>query len=182
MNKKFGNNSHNISTSKDNKINSIKKNRFFSQEKAKKFYKIKPNFNAEIIKNKIKTNKSVEKTNDFKKDNKENIYINNIKNNPSKICCRSSINRIKEVIKKIFSNKSNPVNNNNNLIINTFNSNSSVILRCKVVNKLCNLYFELHVSFCKDTQKYVIIKPNLLSGNKLLFMKLFQKVKNELQN
>ena len=181
MNKKIRNNSHNITASKDNKINLIKKNRFFSQERAKKFYKIKPNFNAELIKYKIKTNKSVEKTNDLKKDYKENIYFNNLKNNPSKICCKSSIIKIKEIIKKIFNNNLNPANNNN-LIINTFNSNSSVILRCKVVNKLCNLYFELHVSFCKDSQKFVIIKPKLLSGNKLLFMKLFEKVRNELQN
>ena len=181
MNKKIRNNSHNITASKDNKINLIKKNRFFSQERAKKFYKIKPNFNAELIKYKIKTNKSVEKTNDLKKDYKENIYFNNLKNNPSKICCKSSIIKIKEIIKKIFNNNLNPANKNN-LIINTFNSNSSIILRCKVVNKLCNLYFELHVSFCKDSQKFVIIKPNLLSGNKLLFMKLFEKVRNELQN
>ena len=181
MNKKIRNNSHNITASKDNKINLIKKNRFFSQERAKKFYKIKPNFNAELIKYKIKTNKSVEKTNDLKKDYKENIYFNNLKNNPSKICCKSSIIKIKEIIKKIFNNNLNPANNNN-LILNTFTSNSSVILRCKVVNKLCNLYFELHVSFCKDSQKFVIIKPNLLSGNKLLFMKLFEKVRNELQN
>ena len=123
----------------------------------------------------------MEKTNDLKKDYKENIYFNNLKNNPSKICCKSSIIKIKEIIKKIFNNNLNPANNNN-LIINTFNSNSSVILRCKVVNKLCNLYFELHVSFCKDSQKFVIIKRNLLSGNKLLFMKLFEKVRNELQN
>ena len=181
MYKKIRNNSHNITASKDNKINLIKKNRFFSQERAKKFYKIKPNFNAELIKYKIKTNKSVEKTNDLKKDYKENIYFNNLKNNPSKICCKSSIIKIKEIIKKIFNNNLNPANKNN-LIINTFNSNSSIILRCKVVNKLCNLYFELHVSFCKDSQKFVIIKPNLLSGNKLLFMKLFEKVRNELQN
>ena len=182
MNMKIRNDSHGITTSKDNKINSTKKKSFFSQEKTKKYYKIKPSSNTELVKNIIKSNKSMEKNNDSKKDNKEQIYINNIKNNPSKICCRSSINRIKEVIKKIFCSKLNTINNNNNFMINTFNSNSSVILRCKLVNKLCNLYFELHVSFCKDSQKYVLIKPNLLSGNKSHFMKLFEKIKNELQN
>ena len=65
-------------------------------------------------------------------------------------------------------------------MINTFYLNSNAILRCKLINKFYNLYFELHISFYKDSQKYVLIKPNLLKGNKLIFMKLFEKIKNEL--
>ena len=67
-------------------------------------------------------------------------------------------------------------------MINTFYSNSNVVLRCKLINKLCNLYFELHISSNKESQKYVLIKPNLLKGNKLFFMKLFGKIKDELLN
>ena len=186
LNKKIrnniSNNSHSITNRKENRVNSAKVKRFLSQEKAKKYYKINPNSNTEIIKDAIKTNKNSQKNNELKKENKEQIY-NNMNNSPSVICCKSSINKIKSAIRNIFSNKLYSVtNNNNNLIINTFNSNSNVILRCKLVNKICNLYFELHISFCKDSQKYVLIKPNLLSGNKSFFMKFFEKFKNELQN
>ena len=186
LNKKIryniSNNSHSITNTKENRVNSAKVKRFLSQEKAKKYYKINPNSNTEIVKDAIKTNKNSQKNNELKKENKEQIY-NNMNNSPSIICCKSSINKIKSAIRNIFSNKLYSVtNNNNNLIINTFNSNSNVILRCKLVNKICNLYFELHISFCKDSQKYVLIKPNLLSGNKSLFMKFFEKFKNELQN
>ena len=186
LNKKIrnniSNNSHSITNRKENRVNSAKVKRFLSQEKAKKYYKINPNSNTEIVKDAIKTNKNSQKDNELKKENKEKIY-NNMNNSPSIICCKSSINKIKSAIRNIFSNKLYSVtNNNNNLIINTFNSNSNVILRCKLVNKICNLYFELHISFCKDSQKYVLIKPNLLSGNKSFFMKFFEKFKNELQN
>ena len=189
LNKKIrnniSNNSHSITNRKENRVNSAKVKRFLSQEKAKKYYKINPNSNTEIVKDAIKTNKNSQKDNELKKENKEKIYnnMNNMNNSPSIICCKSSINKIKSAIRNIFSNKLYSVtNNNNNLIINTFNSNSNVILRCKLVNKICNLYFELHISFCKDSQKYVLIKPNLLSGNKSFFMKFFEKFKNELQN
>ena len=178
------------SSTKNNKDNSIKKKYFHSQERAQKIYKINDNINLGILKNKNLYNKNnnnqnkIIKTDDIKSNinNEDQNYFNKINNIPSLICCKSSINRIKEVVKKVFSNKLYTVNNKNNSVINTYYSNSSAILRCKLVNKLCNLYFELHINFYKDSKKYFLIKPNLLKGNKLFFMKLFEKIKNELLN
>ena len=177
-----------ISLSKANKDNLAKRKSFLSQERAKKLDQVKKTrinkfisnniINKNIIINKIPKKENIKQTSIEKDKN----YFNNLNNNPSLICTKHSINRIKEVVKKVFSNKINTMNNNNNLIINTLYSNSSIILRCKFVNKICKIYFELHISFCKDSQKFVLIKPNLLNGNKLFFMKLFEKIKNELIN
>ena len=171
----------NLSSLRENKNNIHRKKRFFSQERVKKFFQIKD-------KNML-NNKDAKINKDSKKEkikhisiSKEQNYINNINNLPTLICCKSSINGIKEVIKKVFASKYYSGNNINNSMINTFYSNSNVILRCKLINKLCNLYFELNISFFKDSQKYVLIKPYLLKGNKIFFMKLFEKIKNELLN
>ena len=179
---------HSLSSAKENKENTTRKKRLISQEKVKEFTQKKPTSNIAIIKDKIlykndnNNNKNSQINKESKKENINQDYINNINNNPSMICCKASINKIKEVLKKVLANKLYTVNNKNNSIINTFYSNSSIILRCKLINKLCNLYFELHISFCKESQKYVLIKPNLLSGNKLFFMKLFSNLKSELLN
>ena len=179
------------STLKENKNNSIKKKKFFSQERTKKYYQMQPNTNLEIVKDKLITNNN--KDNQNKKDSKKEIinqisidkgqnYFNNINNVPSLICCKSSITKIKEVVKKVLSNKLYIGNNKNNSMINTFYTNNNVILRCKLTNKICNLYFELQISLYQESQKYLIIKPNLLKGNKLFFMKIFEKIKNDLLN
>ena len=180
-----------LSSLRENKNNITKKKRFFSQERAKKFFQIKPNKNIKAMKDKNVSDKNNNNpiNNNMKKDDMKQIsknegqnqnYINN--NTTSIIYCNSSLTRIREVVQRILSNRLYTANNQRGLMINTFYSNSSVILRCKLVNKICNLYFELHISFNKDSQKYVTIKPNLLKGNKLIFMKLFEKIKNELIN
>ena len=178
---------HSLSSAKENKDSSTKKKRFSWQERVKEFTQRKPISNLAIIKDNIlykndNNNKNTQIKKETKKENVNQDYINNINNNPSMICCKASINKIKEVLKKILSNKFYTINNKNNTTINTYYSNSSIVLRCKLINKLCNLYFELHISLCKDSQKYVIIKPNLLNGNKLFFMKLFSNLKSELLN
>ena len=184
--KKVMNNLSNVKSSlsslRENKNNLTRKKRFFSQERVKKFFHIKD-------KNLINNNKDDKINKGSKKEkikhisiSKDQNYINNINNLPTLICCKGSINRIKEVIKKVFASKYYSGSNINNSMINTFYSNSNVILRCKLINKLCNLYFELNISLYKDSQKYVLIKPYLLKGNKIFFMKLFEKIKNELLN
>ena len=182
---------NNLSSLKENKDNFIRKRHFISQEKAKKFYQIKPNTNLGIIKDKnlINNNKNIKLNKETEKENIKNIsitkdknYINNINKMPALICCKSSISKIKEVVRKVISNKLYLGNNKYLPMINTFYSNSNVVLRCRLVDKLYNLYFELNISIFKDSQKYVIIKPNLLKGNKIIFMKLFEKIKNELIN
>ena len=184
--KKVMNNLSNVKSSlsslRENKNNLTRKKRFFSQERVKKFFHIKD-------KNLINNNKDDKINKGSKKEkikhisiSKDQNYINNINNLPTLICCKSSINRIKEVIKKVFASKYYSGSKINNSMINTFYSNSNVILRCKLINKLCNLYFELNISFYKDSQKYVLIKPYLLKGNKIFFMKLFEKIKSELLN
>ena len=178
------------SSTKTNKDN-LKRNKYYhSQERAQKLYKLNNNNNFGILKNSnlynnnyLKQNKNIKIKNDNYKQNlntKDQNYFNKLNNIPSLICCKSSINKIKELVKKVFSNKLYTVNNKNNSVISTYYSNSCAILRCKLVNKLCNIYFELHINLYKDSQKYFIIKPRLLKGNKLFFMKLFEKIKNEL--
>ena len=176
------NNSQFSTKSNKDKIN---RKYYHSQEKVQKFYKINNNLNFGFLKknnnNYLRLNK-IKKIDDINSNiiNNEQYYFNKINNIPSLICCKSSVNKIKEVVKKVFSNKLYSLNNKNNSVINTYYSNSSAVLRCKLVNKLCNVYFELHINLYKDYQKYVLIKPKLLKGNKLFFMKLFEKIKNEL--
>ena len=182
---------NNSSTLKENKDTFIRKRHYISQEKPKKFYQIKPYTNLGILKDKnlinisknMKINKNTEKENVKSiSATKDKNYINNINKMSSLICCKCSISKIKEVVKKAISTKLYLGNNKNSPIINTFYSNSSVVLRCRLVDKLYNLYFELNISVVKDSQKYLLIKPNLLKGNKSFFMKLFEEIKNELIN
>jgi len=176
------NNNNSLSSFRKNQNNITRKKRFFSQERAKKYSPIKLNSNPGISKdvNFLNNYKNSKKENTKHISNNKDPNYNNLNNLPSLICCKSSIKQIKEVVKKVFASKLYAGNNGNNSMINTFYLNSNAILRCKLINKFYNLYFELHISFYKDSQKYVLIKPNLLKGNKLIFMKLFEKIKNEL--
>ena len=73
-------------------------------------------------------------------------------------------------------------NDKNNCIINVVVSYSGAILKCKNFNKINNLNFELHVSSFKDIKNYALIRPTLINGNNMVFLELFEKLKNELLN
>ena len=164
----------------------IKRNHFLSMEKDNKKYNIDNNqFNIPIKSNILSNNNNniyKQKNKNFKENSKTNNYyekkvIDKINKISSLICCKCSIDKIKELTEKIFFK-----NDKNNSIINVAVSYSGAILKCKNLNKINNLCFELHVSSFKDIKNYAIIKPTLIKGNNLLFEELFEKLKNELIN
>ena len=163
----------------------VKKINFLSQEKVSKKLnlinnpfnlptkaKIAPNNNivfSNIQNNKIK-NENLKSTYHI-----ENKIIDEINKIQPLICCKTTIDKLKELVERIFFK-----NDKINSAINIISSYSGVILRCKILNKISNLNFELHVSNFNDAKNYVLIKPSLKNGNNSLFFELFEKLKNEL--
>lgn len=155
----------------------VKKINFLSQEKVSK----KPNlinnpFNLST-KAKISPNNNIVfsnvQNNKIKNENLKSFEkINKIQ---TLICCKTTIDKLKELVERIFFK-----NDKINSTINIISSYSGVILRCKILNKISNLNFELHVSNFNDAKNYVLIKPSLKNGNNSLFFELFEKLKNEL--
>ena len=107
----------------------------------------------------------------------EKKIINKINKIPFLICCKGSINKIREKIEKIFTR-----NEKSNSIINVESSNSEMKLKCKIANKFFKILFELHISTFKDAKNHVLIKPELIKGNKAGFLEIFGKFKNQLLN
>ena len=181
---------YNIKTSMNNHSSMlVKRNYFQSLEKVNRKFKL-VNSPFKIAKNSkilhIKNNSVVSSIHNNKniksENNKPNIYyqrniINKINKFPALICCKCSIDKIKEKIEKIFCK-----NDKNNSIINFVNSYSGIILKCKTMNKIYNLDFEIHISPFNDDKKYSLIKPNLIKGNNVMFFELYEKLKNELLN
>ena len=165
----------------------IKTNHFLSKEKNNKKYNLDNNpFNLPIKSNINSNNNNIiykQKNKNFMKDNsKENNYneqkvIDKINKISSLICCKCSIDKLKELTEKIFFK-----NDKNNSIINVDISYSGAILKCKNFKKINNLSFDLHISSFKDIKNYALIRPTLIKGNNLLFLELFEKLKNELLN
>ena len=195
-----GNTFMKINTSKNNIYNNnkktsiknikgmlIKRNHFLSMEKDNKKYNldnipfylpiktnILSNNNNIIYKQK---NKNVIKENNKPNNSYEKKVIDKINKISSLICCKCSIDKLKEMTTKIFFK-----NDKNNCVINVVVSYSGAILKCKNFNKINNLNFELHVSSFKDIKNYALIRPTLINGNNMVFLELFEKLKNELLN
>ena len=198
--KNFINNTNNInnnfhkSSVQNIRTMSIKKKYCFSQEKEKNSKSGKSQFNISI-KSKITSNKNNNDNNHLnihhiKSIKNENIkYDNNIKDKKiidkinkihSLICCNSSVEKIKNIILKVYMKKMNLINDKNFPMITVTNLYSNIIIKCKFINKLFNLSFELNISSFNDVENYILIKPRLLKGNRWNFVDIFQKIKNEL--
>ena len=196
-NKNKKNNFHNkkyLNTSKSINANSsinnlkgiiIRKNHCFSQEKMKKFYYLYNNhFNLSGQEKLFQSNRNniskIENHKHSKNESKVNNFyeqkiIEKINKIPSLVCCKCSIEKIKEIIEKVFYQ-----NCKSNSIINVHKSYSGVVLKCKFINKYSNISFELNVSSFNEAKNYVLIKPSLLKGNKFIFIELFGNIKTEL--
>ena len=175
-------NNYNIKSSINNNKRMIFKKKYcLSQEKVNKNFYLNHNaFNLSLKSknNNIQNNKSITKNENINKNNfYEKKVVDKINKMPSLICCKCSIDKIKETIEKIIFK-----NDKNNSLINIINSYCGIILKCKCINKIYNFIFELHVSSFNDAKNYILIKPSLLKGNKMIFFELFEKVKNELLN
>ena len=164
----------------------IKRNHYLSMEKYNKKYNLDNNIFSLPNKSKILQNYNniykPKNKNFIKENNKSNNYsekkvIDKINKISSLICCKCSIDKLKELIEKIFFK-----NDKNNSIINVAVSYSGAILKCKNFNKNNNFSFELHISSFKDIKNYSLIRPTLIKGNSLVFLELFEKMKNELLN
>ena len=163
----------------------LNKNNSLSQEKVNKKHNliIDPfNFSkkAKIISNKkiafSNVLKNFNKDNIKKKNNyNENKIIDKINKIPGLICCRTSDDKIEELVERIYF-KNDKINSK----INVVNSYSGTILKCNILNKIYDFSFELHISNFKDYKNYILIRPSLIKGNNSLFFELFEKFKNEL--
>ena len=173
-------------------IKSVLRNYHFSQENEKK----KLNLGNSAFNIPLKSKKVIKNNNNYlnvqhnKPVKKENIKISNISNEkkiidhvnkiPSAICCKCPIDKIKNTILKVYMKKMNLINDKNYPMITVTSLNSSFLIKCRCVNKLFNLSFELNISPFNDVKNYVLIKPNLIKGNRMAFVDLFQKIKNEI--
>ena len=173
-----------------------KKNNYLSQEKPKNnnsklnsspfVMHIKSN----ILNNKNSNNnpnlkyiKSIKNENNkFTSNFNERRIIDKINKIPSLICCKSSVEKIRNVIEKIYMKKMISIKEKSNPMITVNNSKSSVIIKCRFINRLFNLNFELHISPFNEATNYILIKPNLIKGNSLTFVDFFDKIKKELLN
>ena len=175
-------NNDNIKSSiSNNKRIIFKKKYCLSQEKVNKNFYLNHNAFNLSLKSKnsnFQNNKIITKNENLNHNNfYEKKVVDKINKIPSLICCKCSIDKIKETIEKIIFK-----NDKNNSLTNIISSYCGIILKCKCINKMYNLIFELHVSSFNDAKNYILIKPSLLKGNKMIFFELFEKVKNELLN
>ena len=172
-----------------------KKNNYLSQEKAKDNNKLNISPFAMHIKSNILNNKNnnnnpnLKYVNSIKNENNkfannfnEKRIIDKINKIPSLICCKSSVEKIKNAIEKIYMKKMNSIKEKSYPMITVNNSKSSIIIKCKFVNRLFNLNFELHISPFNEVTNYILIKPSLQKGNSLTFVDFFDKIKKELLN
>ena len=151
----------------------------------KKYNLINDPFNflkkAKIISNKKTAFSNVQKN--YNKDNiqkkknnySENKIIDKINKIPGLICCRTSVDKIEDLVVRVYF-KNDKINSK----INVVNSYSGTILKCKILNKIYDFSFELHISNFKDYKNYILIRPSLIKGNNSLFFELFENLKNEL--
>ena len=172
-----------------------KKNNYLSQEKAKdnNNLNLSPfamHIKSNILNNKNKSNnpnlkyvKSIKNENNkFANNFNEKRIIDKINKIPSLICCKSSVEKIRNAIEKIYMKKMISIKEKNYPMITVNNSKSSVIIKCRFVNRLFNLNFELHISPFNEATNYILIKPSLKKGNSLTFVDFFDKIKKELLN
>jgi hypothetical protein len=167
----------------------IRKNNFFSQEKPKNFCKLIRFSIPTKSKNSGNKNKSVGNNNNsnnnnklIKNENSKNLndlnalaLIEKINKIPTLVCCKCSIEKIKEIIIKIFLN-----NDKNNGIITVNKKFPNVIIKCNIINKNIISCFEFNVSILNDANNYIMIKPSLTKGDRITFFELFEKAKKEL--
>ena len=167
----------------------IRKNNFFSQEKPKNFCKLIRFSIPTKSKNSGNKNKSVGNNNNsnnnnklIKNENSKNLndlnalaLIEKINKIPTLVCCKCSIEKIKEIIIKIFLN-----NDKNNGIITVNRKFPNVIIKCNIINKNIISCFEFNVSILNDANNYIMIKPSLTKGDRITFFELFEKAKKEL--
>ena len=120
--------------------------------------------------------------NKFTNNFNEKRIIDKINKIPSLICCKSSVEKIKNAIEKIYMKKMISIKEKSYPMITVNNSKSSFIIKCRFVNRLFNLNFELHISPFNEDTNYILIKPSLKKGNSLTFVDFFDKIKKELLN
>ena len=120
--------------------------------------------------------------NKFANNFNEKRIIDKINKIPSLICCKSSVEKIKNAIEKIYMKKMISIKEKSYPMITVNNSKSSFIIKCRFVNRLFNLNFELHISPFNEDTNYILIKPSLKKGNSLTFVDFFDKIKKELLN
>ena len=132
--------------------------------------------NNSNINNSTINNKSIknENTNNQNNDNALKL-IEKINTIPTLICCKCSIDKIKEIIEKIYLD-----NDKNNGIVTVNKKFSSVVIKCNTLNKNNIFCFEFNVSIFNDAKNYILIKPSLLKGDRPSFFELFEKAKKEL--
>ncbi len=172
-----------------------KKTNYLSQEKAKNNNNLNLSPFAMHIKSNILTNKNnlynqnlkcaksiKNENNKFANNFNEKRIIDKINKIPSLICCKSSVEKIRNAIEKIYMKKMISIKEKNYPMITVNNSKSSVIIKCRFVNRLFNLNFELHISPFNEATNYILIKPSLKKGNSLTFVDFFDKIKKELLN